>query len=483
MQFTTLPFLALFTLLVAVYFVVPLKWRWLLLLAVSYAFYATWRVDYAFVILMVTIASYYAALGIEKADSNKLRLFLLWLGLVVVFGGLIAFKYFDFFTSLLVKVVWRTVGVGFEIPELGLIAPIGISFYTLQVASYLIDVYRKTMQAEEHFGYLALYVSFFPQIISGPISRAKLMLPQYRKPKEFEEARVVSGLRMALWGAFQKLAIADRLGTLVNPYFNDPGGSNGLQLLYATYLFSFQILADFAGYTNMARGMARVLGIELAENFNQPYFAKDVNEFWNRWHTSLSTWLRDYIFYPVMRFMRKNMRWVGAFISMVVPPIITMLVSGVWHGVGVQFIVWGFVHGIYLVLSTWTGNWRKRVLSREKLGWSVWITDLAQVLISFHLVTAAWVLFRANSLTESRLVFSQIVNLAPKFDTIDPFYFGLAVFLVLVLMIGEHLHGKQVRQWYARQPRALRWGIYIVAIIALLYFGVFEETDFIYAQF
>ena len=379
--------------------------------------------------------------------------------------------------------LWQVAGIGFIIPKLGWIAPIGISFYSLQVASYLIDVHRKTLSAEKHFGYYALYVSFFPQIISGPISRAKQMLPQYREPKEFNEANIVSGLRMALWGAFQKLAIADRLGLLVNGYYNAPAEASGLQLVYATYLFSFQILADFAGYTNMARGMARILGLELAENFNRPYFAKDVNEFWNRWHMSLSTWLRDYIFYPVMRFMRKDMRWAGDFMTILVPPIVTMLVSGLWHGVGVQFIMWGLVHGVYLVLSTMTARWRKRVLSKEKLGRFVWVTDLLQILVSFHLVTAAWVLFRANGLSEARLIFSKMASTSLNFSSIDTFYFGLAVCLVLVLMTGEYLHGLNIRAWYARQPRALRWGIYIIAIIALLFFGVFEQTEFLYAQF
>ncbi len=483
MQFTTLAFLGLFALLAAVYYLLPRKWRWILLLLASYAFYATWRVDYVFVILAVTLATYLAALGMQKSTSEGRRRLYLWVGLVVVFGGLIAFKYFDFFSTLLKVVLWRALGIEIEPPVLGLIAPIGISFYSLQVASYLIDVSRKTMEAETHFGYYALYVSFFPQIVSGPISRAKSMLPQYREPKEFDEWQVVTGLRMALWGAFQKLAIADRLGILVNQYYGAPAEATGVQLIYATYLFAFQILADFAGYTNMARGMARVLGLELAENFNQPYFAKDVNEFWNRWHMSLSTWLRDYIFYPVMRFMRKDMRWAGNFLTMAVPPMVTMLVSGLWHGVGVQFIAWGLVHGVYLVLSTVTANWRNRTLSREKVGGFVRLTDLLQVLVSFHLVTGAWVLFRSTSLTEARLVFARMARVQPDFSGIDPFYFGLAVFLVLVLMTGELLHGR-LRDWYARQPRALRWAIYIVAIIALLYFGVFQqETDFIYAQF
>jgi alginate O-acetyltransferase complex protein AlgI len=483
MQIASLAFLGFFALITALNYVIPNKWRWLMLLGASYAFYATWRVDYVFVILAITLVSYFIALGMERFSSEGQRRLLLWVGLIFVLSGLIAFMYFDFFSSMFAKVLWRLAHVVIEPPKLGLIAPIGISFYTLQVVSYLIDVYHKTMKAEKHFGYYSLYVSFFPQIISGPISRAKMMLPQYREPKEFDEARIVTGLRMVLWGAFQKLAIADRLGLLVNQYYGAPEESSGLQLVYATYLFSFQILADFSGYTNMARGMARVLGLELAENFNQPYFSRDANEFWNRWHMSFSTWLRDYIFYPVMRFMRKNMRWAGTFVSMVVPPMVTMFVSGLWHGVGLLFIFWGLLHGFYLVLSTWTAGWRKRVLSKENLGGFVWVTDLVQMLVTFHLITGAWVLFRSGSIADARLILSKIAHVSFEFPSIDVFYFVLAVFLVLVLMVGEYLHGRNLRAWYARQPRALRWGIYILAIIALLYFGMFGKTEFIYAQF
>jgi len=483
MQFTTLAFLILFAIVTALYYVLPIKWRWLFLLLVSYAYYASWKPDYLLVILVVTGISYFIALEMNKTSGKNTRVLLLTLGLVSLFGGLIAFKYLDFFSALLAKVLWRTIGVAVNLPELGIIAPIGISFYTLQVTSYLIDVFRGKIEPETHFGFFALYVSFFPQIVAGPISRAQLMLPQYNDPPEFDESEIVCGLRKILWGAFQKIAIADRLAILVNKYFDAPAEATGFQLVYATYLFSFQILADFSGYTNMALGMARVLGFNLAKNFDRPYFAKDAGEFWNRWHMSLSTWLRDYIFYPVMRFIRKHIPVAGNLLVITVPPMVTMLVSGLWHGVGIQFIVWGFIHGIYLTLSAWTANWRRRVFSKERLGRAVWLTDFVQIFVTFHLITAAWIFFRASSLTSARTIISKILNYKFEFASIDPYLFGLAVILILILLIGEYLQGKDIRGWYAHRPRALRWAIYIVSIIALLYLGVFEQANFLYAQF
>lgn len=483
MQLTSLVFLLFFMGVFAINYLLPLKWRWLFLLFASYFFYATWKLDYVLVILVITVATYFIARGLENNQNKSQRILLLGMGLLVTLGGLFAFKYFNFFSYLLTKSVWKIFGMGLSMPKVSWIAPIGISFYTLQIVSYLVDVYRGTIQAERHFGIYALYVSFFPQIVAGPISRAKLMLPQYREVEDFNEAQVVVGLRQALWGAFQKLAIADRLALMANPYFSSPADYSSLHLVYGTYLFAFQILADFAGYSNMAIGVARALGFKLAENFNRPYFAIDANEFWNRWHMSFSTWLRDYIFYPVMRFLRKNWPKAGKFIIIVIPPMLTMLVSGLWHGAGINFLIWGFLHGIYLTLSVWTAGWRKRILSKDKIGHFSWITDFCQGFLTFNLITFAWIFFRAENLSTAKLYLNHIIHWLPSERPIPRFEFGLAVFLLVILLIGEILQGKPVTSWYAKQPRALRWGIYVIGIIALLFFGVFKETEFFYAQF
>ena len=338
MQFASLSFFVLLAFAAGLYFLLPQRWRWIGLLGSSYLFYMSSGAEYIIVLICITLICYFIARRIgDENNRTKKRLYLIS-GLIVLVCIVFAFKYVDFFAGII------NIGLlqfDIKIPLLNILAPIGLSFYTLQLISYLVDVYVGTVEPEKHLGIFALYISFFPQILAGPIARSKQLIDQFYQKHRFNEQNVVFGLRLILWGIFQKVVIADRLALLVNQVYNSPSDHQGMTIVIVTYFFWFQIYCDFAGYTNIALGAAKVFGIDLVQNFDRPYISKDFNEFWNRWHISLSNWLRDYIFFPVTRILRRRWPKSNIVTNLLLPPLLTMLISGLWHGAGWNFVLWG----------------------------------------------------------------------------------------------------------------------------------------------
>ena len=490
MLFNSVEFLIFFPIVVTAYFLCPQRYRWILLLAASYLFYAAWRMEYALLLLLSTVVDYTAARLMGSQTEQAGRGKYLVLSLVVNLGLLFTFKYFNFFNESL-RGLFTLFDVEYRFAGLDVLLPVGISFYTFQSLSYVIDVYRGTLKPEPHFGLFALYVSFFPQLVAGPIERATHMLPQFHVRHFFSEARVNSGLRLILWGLFKKVVIADRLAVYVNQVYNQPGDYTGWPLLLATYFFAFQIYCDFSGYSDIAIGAARVLGFDLMENFRQPYVAHSVAGFWRRWHISLSTWFRDYLYIPLGGNCVSQWRW---YMNLA----LVFLVSGLWHGARWTFVIWGALHAFYVLMEIWLGGvgvWGARRLGRPN---GTVLPDWLKIAITFHLVLFSWIFFRANNLDDALLIIQRIPQLGTTAFTEAIFApwqaAGVAdVRLEMALSVGLIVI-LEISQWYERyianmertftsNPGWLRWLAYVAMAIAIANLGAAIETPFIYFQF
>lgn len=482
MIFTSPEFVILFSLVIPAFFLLGHRWRWVLLLLVSYFFYAYGNAQYLPLIWFSTVLDYVAARLIGRTDNEFQRRLWLALSIGVNLSVLFVFKYADFAAGS-ASAMLRVLGADVNIPQLDLVLPIGISFYTFQSMSYPIDVYRRKIEPEKHLGLVATYVAFFPQLVAGPIERATHLLPQFRVKQRFDVDRTVAGLQRILWGFFKKLVIADRLAIYVNTVYNDVDSYTGEALIIATIFFGFQIYCDFSAYSDIAIGTTRIMGFDLMENFRQPYFSQSVREFWARWHISLSTWFRDYLYIP----LGGNRVSLGRNLLNLM---IVFVVSGLWHGAGWTFVIWGTLHGLAVAGLT---------LARAK-GWRLLagkdpIQTAIRLILTFVFVTFAWIFFRANSLDDAGYIVSHLLIFDPSFDLTAPMTRGLlpnatewlitwgALIILLVVDVLDARIG--IHQAFARIPVILRWGIYYGLGAAVLFAGLYGSgvQEFIYFQF
>ena len=487
--FNSLQFLIFFLVVISTYFLINSKYRWVLLLAASYYFYMSWNPAYILLIILSTVVDYFASLKMEKQEQKEDRKKYLLLSLFVNLGLLFFFKYYGFFNNSFSSIV-QTFNMKLGLPNFDLLLPVGISFYTFQTLSYTIDVYRGDKEAEKHFGIFALYVSFFPQLVAGPIERSTRLLPQFKKKIDFDSARVTSGLQLMLWGFFKKVVVADRLALYVNGVYNNLEGLEGITLILATVFFAFQIYCDFSGYSSIAIGAARVMGFDLMTNFKRPYFAKSIPEFWRRWHISLSTWFKDYLYIPLGGNRVNKIRYYFNLF-------VTFLVSGLWHGAAWTFVIWGGLHGIYQIISITTVKLRKNI--KDKIGINNFPTLYKwwQIIVTFTLVNFGWIFFRANSLNDAVYVvnnlFSSLGTQLSSWTNLKAAIVGyglnqyelMLAFAVIMLMEAVHLMQRQgsVREFLNKKPLIFRWAAYYSLIIIILGFGVYGEAEFIYFQF
>ncbi len=392
MTFTSVGFLAFFAAVLIIYYLVPKKFAWVPLFVSSLLFYISWGVSFLPLLLGTIALSYFAALKMGAETNVKLKKLYLCLSIIVIVGCLVFFKYYNFL-ALSVEGMLSMVGLPAGDLTLRLLMPAGISFYTFTTLSYLIDVYRGTIKPELHFGYYALYVSYFPHIMSGPIARAGKLIPQFKAERRFDREGFLDGLGIVLVGFFKKIAIADVISVYVNAVYGDAEASNGLSVVFATILYALQIYCDFSGYTDIAIGCARMMGIELMQNFNLPYSAVSIKNFWARWHISLSTWFRDYIYIPLGGNRRGKLRKH-------INVMIVFLVSGLWHGADWTFVIWGALHGVYQIIGDITKEVRDTLYA--KLGADVNGKPIRAIrrTITFLLVSFAWMFFRADSFAD-----------------------------------------------------------------------------------
>lgn len=488
MVFNSIQFFIFLTVIVGLYYALPARYRWMLLLAGNYFFYMCWNVKYVFLILFSTAVSYFTGLQMGKITEIRARKKYLWLTCLLNLAILFFFKYFNFLAGSL-NGLFADFEIGSRIPYLKVLLPVGISFYTFQMLSYSIDVYRGHIQPEKHPGIFALSVSFFPQLVAGPIERAPRMLPQFAAAQRFDDRRISSGLRLILWGLFKKLVVADRLALFVNVVYDNYQLHNGWTLLVATYFFAIQIYCDFSAYSDIAVGTARLLGYRLIQNFERPYFAHTISDFWRRWHISLSTWLRDYLFLPIAySTMRKipGDKFLGIkpeTWSYAVGMAITMLIGGIWHGANWTFIVWGGLFGLYSIVGHVTQRFRKRWLKR--IGIPQLLLKSWRLIFTFHLVCLTWIFFRAPSISVAGQILTKIVSLQWGklfISALDQFVYGL--FAIFVLIVADMLQERyQFLSGLKQQPVYVRWSAYFALTLLILLIGVFNGSQFIYFQF
>jgi D-alanyl-lipoteichoic acid acyltransferase DltB (MBOAT superfamily) len=490
-HFASFNFLLFFPLVVLLYFKIPNQYRWSILLAASIFFYLTFSPIYIFLIIPVVLMDYWGAIAIERTDSTrKKNLFIILVALHVFV--LVGVKYEAFLANNLNGLI-SALGGTFTIPKSSWLAPVGISFQTLMSISYLIEVYSDRFKATRKFHIMALYLMFFPQLVAGPIERPQNTMAQFDAKHDFDYAYVTDGLRLISFGLLKKLVIADRLAIIVNTVYGNVTGFGGSQLIMATVLYAFQIYCDFAGYTDIALGLAQVFGIRLTQNFKQPYLSRSVTEFWQRWHISLSTWLRDYLYFPLARkFRAPSFRWLAL--------LITFVISGLWHGAAWTFIVWGTIHGIYLAVELTWKNLFPHSAGKSNPENSSRIGKALQVLFTFSAVCFAWIFFRAANLTEAMYVVAQLPNglfqlitNVSNFAVIKEQLIGMgfsATGLIIViaslgtLILIEALQARgSVQLWQSHQPAYLRWATYYLIVGAIIFLGVYGKSQFIYFQF
>lgn len=392
MLFNSGEFLIFFPIVTIAYFLLPHRYRWALLLAASCWFYMAFIPKYILILGVTITVDYFAGLGLEKFEGRKKR-WVLMASILANIGMLSFFKYFNFANEN-ISALASFLGWNYPIHNLSIILPIGLSFHTFQSLSYTIEVYRGHQKAERHFGYLALYVMYYPQLVAGPIERPQNVLHQLHEEHHFEYQRVADGLKRMAWGMFKKVVIADRMVVFVNPVYSDPSSFSGPALVLATLAFAIQIYCDFSGYSDIALGSAQVMGVRLMKNFDHPYFARSISEFWSRWHISLSTWFRDYLYIPLGGNRVSKPRWMFNIF-------VTFLVSGLWHGANWTYIIWGALHGTYFVLSALTESARARLASLLGLGGWPRLRAALSTLTTFALVSFAWIFFRAASLSDA----------------------------------------------------------------------------------
>lgn len=480
MLFNSLEFIIFFPIVVAAYFAIPHKYRWILLLLASYYFYMCWDYKYIVLILISTLIDYFAAIQMSKTSIRYRRRLLLLLSLSANLGLLFFFKYFTFFSDN-TNYLFDRFNIFASVPYYDFLLPVGISFYTFQTLSYTIDVYWGKREPEKHLGIFALYVAFFPQLVAGPIERSTRLIPQFYQIYTFNYERIRNGIILMTWGFFKKVVIADRLAEYVNEVYNNPLEYGGLQDIIATFFFGSQIYCDFSGYSDIAIGSAMILGYDLMTNFKRPYLSRSIREFWGRWHISLSTWFRDYLYIPLGGNRVMKWRWYYNLF-------ITFLISGLWHGANWTFVVWGALHGAYLVLAIITEKKRDSLAKATGLYKIPHLNSLLNLIWTFVLVYFAWIFFRANSFNDALLIIGNIFNPNTYNADIQLFYFPadfyLSFGLIGLLIVIEILWEKyQLIEILSAKPRYIRWAIMIIALISVMVLGKWDESDFLYFQF
>ena len=447
-----------------------------------------WRPEYIILILITSFVAYFSGLKIGQTDNKDKKKLYLNLSLIINLGLLIVFKYFNFFNDSL-RGLFTQLNLPYNVSGFNLLLPMGISFYTFQTLSYSIDVYRGAMKPEKHYGIFALYVTFFPQLVAGPIERADRLLPQFYNENKFDYDRVTSGLKIMAWGFFKKVVVADRLGIAVNTIYNNPTEHNSIQFIIATLFFTFQIFCDFSGYSDIAIGSAKVMGFDLMENFKRPYFSKSVAEFWKRWHISLSTWFKDYLYIPLGgNRVSKARNYLNLFI--------TFLASGLWHGANWTFVVWGALHGVYNVLGRALIPLRKKLITRSRINKAPLVHKSLQVMFTFSLVSFAWIFFRANNIKDAFYIVTHLFTDLGKATDLSYWInsvsnMALTKFQLLVavggIIIVELVHiferKRNIFDWLSHKPAIIRWTAYSALLIAAFWLAFSENNQFIYFQF
>ena len=481
MLFNSMAFLIFLPIVFLLYWALPHKYRWILILVASYYFNMRWHAKYFVLILFTTFASYLAALLIEKTQNKPQQKIILTATLLICFGILFFFKYFNFASNSVTNFL-NIFALELHPITLNLILPVGISFYTFQTLSYVIDVYRGETKAEHHFGIYAAFISFFPQLVAGPIERSSNLLPQIKKEHHFNYDKSVYGMKIMLWGYFKKIVVADLLASYVDAAFGPQKAQTGFMWILAILFFTIQIYCDFSGYSDIAIGTAKLLDIDLMTNFKSPYFSSSIKEFWSRWHISLSTWFRDYVYIPLGgNRCSKTRRSFNL--------LVTFLVSGLWHGANWTYVIWGAIHGLAQIIENHLHKLGKAFRSTKP-------GALLATIVVFVFCNISWVFFRAESLTDATFILTHMLTGIRSLRTYidlglvhlglnDPARLCYIGFLIVILGLYDYFNKeKDVIVLISKKHLILQWIFYIGLGLMVLFFaqkGV--AAEFVYFQF
>lgn len=497
MLFNSQGFLIFLPIVVLVYYLIPKRVKYLWLLACSYYFYMCWNAKYALLLFFSTAVTYASGLLLEMAKTKlsegkrqtKCKKAIVALSFILNLAVLFFFKY-SHFAARLVTAFFARLQIGIQVSGFDVLLPVGISFYTFQALSYTMDVYRDEIYAEKNFFRYALFVSFFPQLVAGPIERSKNLLQQLAQPRKFSFERTRDGLLLMLWGFFLKIVLADRIAIFVDTVYSNYSTYTGFYILVATILFAVQIYCDFSGYSVIAIGTAEILGVRLMENFNAPYLSKSVAEFWRNWHISLTSWFKDYLYIPLGGSRRGKLRKY-------INKMIVFLTSGLWHGASFSFVVWGGLNGLYQVFGEMLAPMRERFVRLFHLNQNSLGHRLFQMVLTFALVDFSWIFFRANSFRESIKIIKTMLLFNPWILMDGSLYkcgldqknFDLMLICIFVLILVDFCkrRGIKIRKVVARQDWWFRSIFLVFSICFILTFGIwgpgFNEANFIYFQF
>lgn len=489
MLFNSLEFVIFFPIVTVLYFLIPYKYRWLHLLIASCIFYMAFIPVYILILFFTILIDYFAGIMIEGAPAHKKKRFLI-LSIVANIGVLSVFKYYNFFIDNM-NALLDSFNIQHSMPLLNILLPIGLSFHTFQAISYTIEVYRGNQKAERHLGIYALYVMYYPQLVAGPIERPQNIIDQFYKKHDFEYNRVVSGLKLMAWGMFKKVVIADRVAMFVTNVYDRPEQYDSAAIVFGTFCFAIQIYCDFSGYSDIARGASEVMGIDLMKNFKQPYLSKNISEFWTRWHMSLSTWFRDYVYIPLGG---NRVGKARLFFNLSV----VFMLSGLWHGANWTFVIWGALHALFLIAYIiWQPTRFNKMLSTKM---PVLLYQMTAWFVTFSVVCFAWIFFRAENIGKSWIL---VKNVTKGWDVFISkiiqrqgfmFYFILgnllkelilAVVFVIVLFVVDYYGNRyhSLRTKIHALPVVYKWSLYYGVIICIYCFGIFSRSGFIYFQF
>jgi alginate O-acetyltransferase complex protein AlgI len=489
MLFNSLDFAIFFPIFFIIYWIFSKKIvaRNILILTSSYIFYAWWDWRFLFLIIFSSFVDFTLGQKIFKESKKSIKRNYLILSLLLNLGFLAYFKYANFFIDSFIN-SFRLFGTELDSFSLSIILPVGISFYTFQTLSYTIDIYRERLEPTKNWLAFFSFVAFFPQLVAGPIERASQLLPQFFKTYKFSYKAFKSGLLLIAFGLFKKMVIADRLAILVNEVYNNPTDHGGQALIIATIFFAFQIYCDFSGYSDIAIGIARTLGFDLMKNFDTPYFSKSITEFWRRWHISLSTWFRDYVYIPLGGSRKgKNRMYINL--------LLVFVISGLWHGAAITFIIWGFIHGVIIVIEKATNTYKKSFYKKIKIDKNNLLERILFLSITFLIVCFSWIFFRANSFSDSIYIVKNLFNFNSEF--INPYNLGLAshefdlaiiaIIAIIALLGFDYFHRKyNAFKALNRMHFLVRSVFYVIIAFVIIIFGKYGDdsvSEFIYFQF
>ena len=498
MLFNSIDFLIFLPIVLVIYYIIPMKYKHIWLLISSYYFYMCWNAKYVLLIFVSTVITYLSGILIDKVEKTwsdvdklgKYKKLILAISFVSNLGILFYFKYINFTLDIVTRILSK-VNISINVPVFDVILPVGISFYTFQALSYSVDVYRGEVAPEHDFFRYALFVSFFPQLVAGPIERSKNLLTQLREPRKFDFGYAFDGILLMLWGFFLKIVLADRIAIFVDTVYGDCEHYQGIYLIVATVLFAVQIYCDFSGYSSIAMGTAKLLGIELMDNFNAPYLSTSVADFWRRWHISLTSWFKDYLYIPLggskKGILRKYLN-----------KMIVFMLSGLWHGAQLTFVVWGAINGLYQVIGEVLTPIREKVsdalgVNRDSEGFCV-----LRAIVTFTMIDFTWIFFRADSLGRAIYIIKSILNtenIWSLFDGslyncgLDEKNFRFMLIAVIVLLVADFLKRKgiMVREIILRQDGYIKCLVVSFSILLIMVFGkygpAYNAVNFIYFQF